>query len=208
MFERYTERARLAIAHAQDESRRMKHEQIGSGHILLGLLREGEGLAARVLEEHELTIEDVRMAIRRIMGEGEEMAVGQIPMTPRSKKILELALREALSLGHNYIGTEHILLGLIREKEGVAATVLAEREITEQAIRDTVIRMLSGPGRQRQAKGTTEGHVVTPTVVREKILEALSNLEIVAAYQRGWNEGYEAGAREAMASANPEGWTA
>ena len=126
MFERFTERARQVVVLAQEEARTLKHNYIGTEHILLGLLREEEGLAARVLEGLEITVEEVRAQVIRIVGSGEEVTSGQIPFTPRAKKVLELALREALSLGHNYIGTEHILLGLVRENEGVAARILAD----------------------------------------------------------------------------------
>ena len=111
MFERFTERARQVVVLAQEEARTLKHNYIGTEHILLGLLREEEGLAARVLESLDITVERVRAQVVRIVGSGEEVTSGQIPFTPRAKKVLELALREALSLGHNYIGTEHILLG-------------------------------------------------------------------------------------------------
>src|ERR687885_605145 len=132
MFERFTERARQVVVLAQEEARTLKHNYIGTEHILLGLLREEEGLAARVLESLDITVEEVRAQVARIVGQGDEVTTGQIPFTPRAKKVLELALREALSLGHNYIGTEHILLGLVRENENV--------------------RMLSGPGRRRRTE--------------------------------------------------------
>ena len=121
MVERFTERARQVVVLAQEEARDLKHNYIGTEHLLLGLLREGDGVAARVLSALDVSLEDVRGTIMRIVGEGEHESQGQIPFTPRAKKVLELALREALSLGHNYIGTEHILLGLVRESEGVAA---------------------------------------------------------------------------------------
>ena len=120
MFERFTERARQVVVLAQDEARALKHNYIGTEHILLGLLREEEGLAARVLESLDITVEEVRAQVARIVGQGDEVTTGQIPFTPRAKKVLELALREALSLGHNYIGTEHILLGLVRENDDLA----------------------------------------------------------------------------------------
>ncbi|MEX1142683.1 MAG: ATP-dependent Clp protease ATP-binding subunit [Thermoleophilaceae bacterium] len=151
MFERFTERARQVVVLAQEEARILKHNYIGTEHILLGLLREEEGLAARVLESLDITVERVRAQVVRIVGSGEEVTSGQIPFTPRAKKVLELALREALSLGHNYIGTEHILLGLVRENEGVAARILLDFDADSEKIRNEVIRMLSGPGgRQRQ----------------------------------------------------------
>ena len=154
MFERFTERARQVVVLAQEEARTLKHNYIGTEHILLGLLREEEGLAARVLESLDITVERVRAQVVRIVGSGEEVTSGQIPFTPRAKKVLELALREALSLGHNYIGTEHILLGLVRENEGVAARILLDFDADSEKIRNEVIRMLSGPGsRQRGAGG-------------------------------------------------------
>ena len=150
MFERFTERARQVVVLAQDEARALKHNYIGTEHILLGLLREEEGLAARVLESLDITVEEVRAQVARIVGQGDEVTTGQIPFTPRAKKVLELALREALSLGHNYIGTEHILLGLVRENEGVAARILLDFDADSEKIRNEVIRMLSGPGGRRQ----------------------------------------------------------
>ena len=160
MFERFTERARQVVVLAQEEARTLKHNYIGTEHILLGLLREEEGLAARVLESLDITVERVRSQVVRIVGSGEEVTAGQIPFTPRAKKVLELALREALSLGHNYIGTEHILLGLVRENEGVAARILLDFDADSEKIRNEVIRMLSGPGGRRQGgsgAGTGEG---------------------------------------------------
>ena len=158
MFERFTERARQVVVLAQDEARALKHNYIGTEHILLGLLREEEGLAARVLESLDITVEEVRAQVARIVGQGDEVTTGQIPFTPRAKKVLELALREALSLGHNYIGTEHILLGLVRENEGVAARILLDFDADAEKIRNEIIRMLSGPGRRQggSAGGTSE----------------------------------------------------
>jgi ATP-dependent Clp protease ATP-binding subunit ClpC len=160
LFERFTERARQVVVLAQEEARTLKHNYIGTEHILLGLLREEEGLAARVLESLDITVERVRAQVVRIVGSGEEVTSGQIPFTPRAKKVLELALREALSLGHNYIGTEHILLGLVRENEGVAARILLDFDADSEKIRNEVIRMLSGPGGRREggaAAATGEG---------------------------------------------------
>ncbi len=157
MFERFTERARQVVVLAQEEARTLKHNYIGTEHILLGLLREEEGLAARVLESLDITVERVRAQVVRIVGSGEEVTSGQIPFTPRAKKVLELALREALSLGHNYIGTEHILLGLVRENEGVAARILLDFDADSEKIRNEVIRMLSGPGGRRQGQSSGSG---------------------------------------------------
>ena len=157
MFERFTERARQVVVLAQDEARALKHNYIGTEHILLGLLREEEGLAARVLDSLEITVEEVRAQVARIVGQGDEVTTGQIPFTPRAKKVLELALREALSLGHNYIGTEHILLGLVRENEGVAARILLDFDADAEKIRNEIIRMLSGPGRRSGSSGGASG---------------------------------------------------
>ncbi|MGZ5278196.1 MAG: Clp protease N-terminal domain-containing protein, partial [Caldimonas sp.] len=157
MFERFTERARQVVVLAQEEARTLKHNYIGTEHILLGLLREEEGLAARVLESLDITVERVRAQVVRIVGSGEEVTSGQIPFTPRAKKVLELALREALSLGHNYIGTEHILLGLVRENEGVAARILLDFDADSEKIRNEVIRMLSGPGSRQRGAGGAAG---------------------------------------------------
>ena len=157
MFERFTERARQVVVLAQDEARALKHNYIGTEHILLGLLREEEGLAARVLESLDITVEEVRAQVARIVGQGDEVTTGQIPFTPRAKKVLELALREALSLGHNYIGTEHILLGLVRENEGVAARILLDFDADAEKIRNEIIRMLSGPGRRQSGASVAPG---------------------------------------------------
>jgi ATP-dependent Clp protease ATP-binding subunit ClpC len=161
MFERFTERARQVVVLAQEEARTLKHNYIGTEHILLGLLREEEGLAARVLESLEITVERVRAQVVRIVGSGEEVTSGQIPFTPRAKKVLELALREALSLGHNYIGTEHILLGLVRENEGVAARILLDFDADSEKIRNEVIRMLSGPGSRSRGSGSGSAAAAT-----------------------------------------------
>jgi ATP-dependent Clp protease ATP-binding subunit ClpC len=147
VFERFTERAKQVVVLAQDEARALRHNYIGTEHILLGLLREEEGLAARVLESLDITVEEVRAQVARIIGPGDEPIVsGQIPFTPRAKKVLELSLREALSLKHNHIGTEHILLGLVRENEGVAARILLEFDADAEKIRNEIMRVLSGPG--------------------------------------------------------------
>jgi ATP-dependent Clp protease ATP-binding subunit ClpC len=173
MFERFTERARQVVVLAQEEARTLKHNYIGTEHILLGLLREEEGLAARVLESLDITVERVRAQVVRIVGSGEEVTSGQIPFTPRAKKVLELALREALSLGHNYIGTEHILLGLVRENEGVAARILLDFDADSEKIRNEVIRMLSGPGgrRQGQSSGAAAGAASAEGKKSSKLLD-------------------------------------
>jgi ATP-dependent Clp protease ATP-binding subunit ClpC len=147
VFERFTERARQVVVLAQEEARALRHNYIGTEHLLLGLLREEEGLAARVLESLEVTTENVRAQVARIVGQGDELAVGQIPFTPRAKRVLELALREALSLGHNWIGTEHVLLGLAREDDGVAKQILLDVGVDADRIRNEVIRMLGSAPR-------------------------------------------------------------
>jgi ATP-dependent Clp protease ATP-binding subunit ClpC len=145
-FERFTERARQVVVLAQDEARLLRHNYIGTEHLLLGLLREEEGLAARVLEELGVTLAAVRSQVERIVGLGDEVATtGQIPFTPRAKKVLELGLREAVAHKHDYIGTEHILLGVVREGEGVAVRILRELGADEERVRTAVIRLLSGP---------------------------------------------------------------
>lgn len=150
MFERFTERARQVVVLAQEEARNVPHNYIGTEHILLGLMREEEGLAARALERLGVTVEGTREEILRIVGPTDPVD-GQIPFTPRAKRVLELALREALSLGHNYIGTEHVLLGLIREEEGIAIRILRDKyELDGTKIRNMVIELLSGPRYSRQ----------------------------------------------------------
>jgi ATP-dependent Clp protease ATP-binding subunit ClpC len=153
VFERFTERARQVVVLAQDEARALKHNYIGTEHLLLGLLREQEGIAARVLEQLGVELDSVRERVRLEIGEGEELRSGQIPFTPKAKKVLELSLREALSLGHEYIGTEHLLLGLVRVHEGLAARTLADVGATAERIREGVVGLLGGPpgqaGRQQ-----------------------------------------------------------
>jgi ATP-dependent Clp protease ATP-binding subunit ClpC len=144
VFERFTEPARQVVVLAQDEARVLSHNYIGTEHLLLGLLREEEGLAAKVLDELGVTLEGMRDQVARIIGLGDEATSGQIPFTPRAKKVLELALREALALGHNWIGTEHILLGLARENEGVAMRILLDRGVTAERIAESVLRLLGG----------------------------------------------------------------
>ncbi|HEV3407696.1 MAG TPA: Clp protease N-terminal domain-containing protein [Gaiellaceae bacterium] len=144
MFERFTERARQVVVLAQDEARALGHNYIGTEHLLLGLLRDEEGLAARVLDGIDVTLEEAREQVVRIVGRGDEVGAGEIPFTPRAKTVLELSLREAISLGHNYIGTEHILLGLVREGEGVAAQILRDFDADAETIRSELLRMLGG----------------------------------------------------------------
>jgi ATP-dependent Clp protease ATP-binding subunit ClpC len=171
MFERFTDRARRVVVLAQEEARMLNHNYIGTEHILLGLIHEGEGVAAKALESLGISLDGVREQVQEIIGPGQQAPSGHIPFTPRAKKVLELSLREALQLGHNYIGTEHILLGLIREGEGVAAQVLVKLGADMTRVRSQVIQLLSGyqgkettgagvaPG-PGQAEGTPAGSVV------------------------------------------------
>ena len=154
MFERFTDRARRVAVLAQEEARMLHHDHIGTEHILLGLIREGEGVAAKALESLGISLEAVRQHVGEITGQGQQAPSGHIPFTPRAKKVLELSLREALQLGHNYIGTEHILLGLIREGEGVAAQVLVKLGADPSRIRQQVIQLLRGlPGQGAGRRG-------------------------------------------------------
>jgi ATP-dependent Clp protease ATP-binding subunit ClpC len=162
MFERFTERARQVVVLAQAEAKAFKHNYIGTEHLLLGLLREEEGLAARVLESLDIELDEVRAQVVRIVGEGDEVVAGQIPFTPRAKKILEWSLREALELGHNYIGTEHVLLGLMRENEGVAVEVLNGFDADAEKVRGEILRLLSGPGRPGGRRVAVESGEVSP----------------------------------------------
>ncbi|MEX2100908.1 MAG: Clp protease N-terminal domain-containing protein, partial [Actinomycetota bacterium] len=158
MFERFTDRARRVVVLAQEEARMLNHNYIGTEHILLGLIHEGEGVAAKALESLNISLEAVRQQVEEIIGQGQAAPTGHIPFTPRAKKVLELSLREALQLGHNYIGTEHILLGLIREGEGVAAQVLQKLGADLNRVRQTVIQLLSGyTGGKETAGGPQEG---------------------------------------------------
>ena len=164
LFERFTDRARRVVVLAQEEARLLNHNYIGTEHILLGLIHEGEGVAAKGLESLGISLEAVRSQVEELIGHGASSPSGHIPFTPRAKKVLELSLREALQLGHNYIGTEHILLGLIREGEGVAAQVLVKLGADLSRVRQQVIQLLSGysgPGQgsseSQERAGATSG---------------------------------------------------
>ncbi len=166
MFERFTDRARRVVVLAQEEARMLNHNYIGTEHILLGLIHEGEGVAAKGLEALGISLEAVRSQVEEIIGQGQQAPSGHIPFTPRAKKVLELSLREALQLGHNYIGTEHILLGLIREGEGVAAQVLVKLGADLNRVRQQVIQLLSGyQGKEPQNTGPAEGTPSTSLVL-------------------------------------------
>ncbi|MHA6508661.1 ATP-dependent Clp protease ATP-binding subunit [Tessaracoccus sp. Y1736] len=157
MFERFTDRARRVIVLAQDEAKLLNHNFIGTEHILLGLIHEGEGVAAKALESLGIALEAVREQVEEIIGQGQQVPTGHIPFTPRAKKVLELSLREALQMNHNYIGTEHILLGLIREGEGVAAQVLIKLGADLNRVRNTVLQLITGyQGREASMSGAPE----------------------------------------------------
>src|SRR5438874_944042 len=167
MFERFTDRARRVVVLAQEEARMLNHNYIGTEHILLGLIHEGEGVAAKALESLGISLEGVRQQVEEIIGQGQQAPSGHIPFTPRAKKVLELSLREALQLGHNYIGTEHILLGLIREGEGVAAQVLVKLGADLNRVRQQVIQLLSGyQGKEPAASGTGTAGEAAPSTSR------------------------------------------
>ncbi|MDR6939856.1 ATP-dependent Clp protease ATP-binding subunit [Arcanobacterium hippocoleae] len=157
MFERFTDRARRVIVLAQEEARSLKHNYLGTEHVLLGLIKEGEGVAAKALESLDVTFDAVREQVVEIIGEGQEQPSGHIPFTPRAKKVLEYAMREGLQLGHSYIGTEHLLLGLCREQEGVAAQVLAKLGADVNKVRTQVTNLLSGYQGGKEAVGVGAG---------------------------------------------------
>ena len=169
MFERFTDRARRVVVLAQEEARMLNHNYIGTEHILLGLIHEGEGVAAKALESLGISLEAVRQQVEEIIGQGQQAPSGHIPFTPRAKKVLELSLREALQLGHNYIGTEHILLGLIREGEGVAAQVLVKLGADLNRVRQQVIQLLSGyQGKEPASAGGPQAEAPSTSLVLDQ----------------------------------------
>ncbi|MCB9411339.1 MAG: ATP-dependent Clp protease ATP-binding subunit [Actinobacteria bacterium] len=169
MFERFTDRARRVVVLAQEEARMLNHNYIGTEHILLGLIHEGEGVAAKALESLGISLEAVRSQVEEIIGQGQQAPSGHIPFTPRAKKVLELSLREALQLGHNYIGTEHILLGLIREGEGVAAQVLVKLGADLNRVRQQVIQLLAGyQGKEPAAAGAPQEGTPSTSLVLDQ----------------------------------------
>jgi ATP-dependent Clp protease ATP-binding subunit ClpA len=168
MFERFTDRARRVVVLAQEEARLLNHDYIGTEHLLLGLAHEGQGVAAIGLERLGIRLEALRSQVEEIIGRGDSTPGGHIPFTPRAKKVLELSLRESQQLGHNYIGTEHILLGLIREGEGVAAQVLVKLGADFSRVRQQVIQLLSGSARSPEAAAETRPVAMTvPEDLRE-----------------------------------------
>src|SRR5882757_2628207 len=169
MFERFTDRARRVVVLAQEEARMLNHNYIGTEHILLGLIHEGEGVAAKALESLGISLDAVRQQVEEIIGQGQQAPSGHIPFTPRAKKVLELSLREALQLGHNYIGTEHILLGLIREGDGVAAQVLVKLGADLNRVRQQVIQLLHGyQGKEPASAGTSAESAPSTSLVLDQ----------------------------------------
>jgi ATP-dependent Clp protease ATP-binding subunit ClpA len=164
MFERFTDRARRVVVLAQEEARMLNHNYVGTEHILLGLIHEGDGVAAKALESLGISLEAVRAQVEEIIGQGQQIPSGHIPFTPRAKKVMELSLREALQLGHDYIGTEHILLGLIREGDGVAAQVLIRLGADLNRVRQQVIAVLYQSKEPRLARRPAEEGAPLPEV--------------------------------------------
>jgi len=171
MFERFTDRARRVVVLAQEEARMLNHNYIGTEHILLGLIHEGEGVAAKALESLGISLEAVRQQVEEIIGQGQQAPSGHIPFTPRAKKVLELSQREALQLGHDYIGTEHILLGLVREGDGVAAQVLVHLGADLNRVRQQVILLIGGKQPERGRRVPREGALVAEVQARLAAVE-------------------------------------
>jgi ATP-dependent Clp protease ATP-binding subunit ClpC len=180
MFERFTERARKVIVLAQHEARALKHNYIGTEHLLLGLMREEEGIAARVLESFGLTVEEIRAQVARIVGQGDEVGTGQIPFTPRSKRVLELSLRQAITLQHNHIGTEHLLLALLHEGGGVALQILDDLGADPDDVWAAVFRALGSedPPKRRPLS--------SPPAIGESEIHVSSTLESFDGDRWGW----------------------
>jgi ATP-dependent Clp protease ATP-binding subunit ClpA len=177
MFERFTDRARRVIVLAQEEARLLNHNYVGTEHLLLGLAHEGQGVAAKALELLGIRLEALRSQVESIIGQGQMAPSGHIPFTPRAKKVLELSLRESKQLGHNYIGTEHLLLGLIREGEGVAAQVLVKLGADQARVREQVIQLLSGSaGGPEAAEQAGAGTRLVPMTVPEDLREVEEQL--------------------------------
>jgi ATP-dependent Clp protease ATP-binding subunit ClpA len=207
MFERFTDRARRVVVLAQEEARMLNHNYIGTEHILLGLAHEGEGVAAKALEALGIHLEAVRQQVEQIIGKGQQAPSGHIPFTPRAKKVLELSLRESLQLGHDYIGTEHILLGLIREGDGVAAQVLVRLGADLNRVRAEVIKLVhGGRGEEERVVGPRPSPAMRDVFFRE-VQSALRSIEQrLTAIERhlGMTHGPAAADPAAPASAAPE----
>ena len=185
MFERFSDRARRVVVLAQEEARMLNHDYIGTEHILLGLIHEGEGVAAEALESLGISLDAVRQQVEEIIGQGKVPPSGNIPFTPRAKKVLELSLRESLQLGHNHIGTEHILLGLIREGEGVAAQVLVKLGADLDRVRQQVTELISVRADEDVETPFFEPDLTPPvvsyTTLLNQVSEILSTLREIAA---------------------------
>jgi len=177
MFERFTDRTRRVVVLAQEEARILNHNYIGTEHILLGLIHEGEGVAAKALESLGISLDAVRQQVEEIIGQGQQAPSGHIPFTPRAKKVLELSLRESLQLGHHYIGTEHILLGLLREGDGVAAQVLVRLGADLNRVRQQVIQLLHGYQGQDVGSAGSQLGERAPAVLPEDALARLDALD-------------------------------
>jgi hypothetical protein len=182
MLERFTDRARRVVKLAEEEARRLDHNYIGTEHILLGLIREGEGVAAKALESLGISLDAVRQQVEEIIGRGQQAPFDVIPFTPRSKKVLELSLRESQQLGHNYIGTEHILLGLVREGDGVAAQVLVKLGADLNRLRQQVIQLIAAQQAQPGRLPPREGVPATEVRARLDAIEGrLAAIEVLLA---------------------------
>jgi hypothetical protein len=182
MFERFTNRARRVVVLAQEEARLLSHNYIGTEHILLGLIAEGQGVAAKALESLEVSLQEVRQQVEAIIGRGVKDPSGHIPFTPRAKKVLELSLREALQLGHNYIGTEHILLGLLREGEGVAAQVLVRLGCDLNTVRQRVISFSPPEEDEDDLPRYSPPRVVTRAEIADSLAAILDRLAAIEAH--------------------------
>jgi ATP-dependent Clp protease ATP-binding subunit ClpC len=167
VFERFDEQARQVLVLGQDEARALKHNYLGVEHFMLGLLRQEKGLAAEALASFEITVEELRAAVARIVGQGDVAPVGQIPFTPRAKKVIQLALNEAFTMGQNYLGAEHLLLGVARESEGVAARILSDFDIKPRSIAREVLIRLSGRVDETRLKSYPEAFSGDVIVERE-----------------------------------------
>jgi ATP-dependent Clp protease ATP-binding subunit ClpC len=180
VFDKFTDRARRVVVLAQEEARMLNHSHIGTEHLLLGVIREGQGVGAMALEREGISLDTIRREVEGIIGHGEQSAGEQIPFTTRAKKVLELSLRESLQLGHDYIGTEHLLLGLIREGDGVAAQVLDRLGASEDDIRNQVIRLLADEGTAESAAGprgtTPEQEASGESDARDAVIDLLREI--------------------------------
>jgi len=185
VFERFTDRARRVVVLAQDEARMLNHDYIGTEHLLLGLIGEGEGVAARALESLGISLDAVRQQVEQVIGRGQQAPSGHIPFTPRAKKVMELALREANDLGHSYIGTEHILLGLIREGDGVAAGVLTGLGADRPRVRQQVTQLLGGrAGKGAPGAGSRLGKRARTRLLEDALAQIGSLDQRLAAIER------------------------